>query len=206
MITIPTTSEPAAMTQPHPTSSTPRGKRPQPDYQVPLPQQAVGYPPAMPPFPGKARKWPWIVGIVVAFLVGVGMGGSSKSAPTSTSAAAPAVAAPAAAPAAPLKAAEPAAPAQRVGDAPAAASGPKTSFGDGTWVVGEDIEPGTYKSAGAQVGIMEFCAVSTHSGDTTDSPIIDIASANANEPIRIKATGKVKAVKASGCEDFVKVG
>jgi hypothetical protein len=82
MITTPTIPESAAMTQPYPTPSTPRGKRPQPDYQVPLPQQAaVGYPPAMPPAPSKARKWPWIVGIVVAFLVGVGMGGSSESTP-----------------------------------------------------------------------------------------------------------------------------
>ena len=35
---------------------------------------------------------------------------------------------------------------------PAGSSRPKTSFGDGTWVVGEDIVAGTYKSAGAQSG------------------------------------------------------
>lgn len=199
------------MTQPFPDPSARRGKRAQVDYQVVPPQQTVGYPLVPPPAPvpqAKARKWPWIAGIVVAFLFGLGIGGSGQQQPSSGSAGA---GTPVAQPAQTVTvvAPAPAQPAdQAVAEAPAPApsSGPKTSFGDGTWVVGEDIEPGTYKSAGAQPGIMEFCAVSTHSGDTTDSPIIDIASANANEPIRIKADGKVKAVKASGCEDFVKVG
>jgi hypothetical protein len=203
------------MTQPYPTPSTPRGKRTQTDYQVVPPQQSLGFPPAPPlpsaPAPVKARKWPWIVGIFVAFLLGIGMGGSSDKTPTTSAAGSTVttqtvtVAAPA-----PEQNAQPAVVEAPAVAAPAAAapaaSGPKTSFGDGTWVVGEDIQPGTYKTAGATAGVMEFCAVSTHSGDTTDSPIIDIASANANEPIRIKVTGKVKAVKASGCEDFVKVG
>jgi hypothetical protein len=73
-------------------------------------------------------------------------------------------------------------------------------------VVGEDIVAGTYRSVGAQEGIFEVCLVETHSGDTTDSPTLDFASANANEPIRIRASGKVKSVEAHGCEDFTKVG
>jgi hypothetical protein len=44
------------------------------------------------------------------------------------------------------------------------------------------------------------------SGDTSDSKVIDWLTANANEPMRVNVTGKVKAVKASGCENFVKVG
>jgi hypothetical protein len=94
-----------------------------------------------------------------------------------------------------------------VQQAPAPApSGPKTSFGDGTWVVGEDIVEGTYKSAGAEAGIVELCSVTTLAGDTSDSKIIDWLTANANEPMRVSLTGKVKAVKATGCETFVKVG
>jgi len=38
--------------------------------------------------------------------------------------------------------------------APAKPAGPATSFGDGTWVVGEDIQPGTYRSPGAKPGLL----------------------------------------------------
>lgn len=84
-------------------------------------------------------------------------------------------------------------------------SGPKAEFGDGTWVVGEDIVAGTYRSPGAKEGIFEFCSVSTYANDTADGNVLAIDTANANEPIRIKVSGKVKSVKASGCEPFVKV-
>ena len=82
--------------------------------------------------------------------------------------------------------------------------GPQTSFGDGTWVVGEDIEPGTYRSTGAEPGMFEFCSVSTHTGDAGDGNVIAWDTANANEPVRIKVSGKVKSVKSSGCATFTK--
>lgn len=152
--------------------------------------------------PKKQRKWPWIVGIVVAFLFGIAVSGGSKTSTTSAAGGVSTTQTVTVAAPAPQQAAEPA-----VAEAPAAQSGPKTSFGDGTWVVGEDIVPGTYKSAGAQAGIMELCSVTTHSDENADSnTTLDWKTANANEPIRLKADGKVKAVKASGCEDFVKVG
>ena len=95
------------------------------------------------------------------------------------------------------------------GPAPSSAAakpaGPATSFGPGTWVVGEDIVPGTYKSAGAEEDLFEFCSVITYAGDAADGNVIAINSANANEPIRIKVSGKVKSVKTSGCATFTKV-
>jgi hypothetical protein len=36
--------------------------------------------------------------------------------------------------------------------------------------------------------------------------VLEWRNGNANEPIRVKVAGKVKSVKASGCEDFTKVG
>jgi hypothetical protein len=36
--------------------------------------------------------------------------------------------------------------------------------------------------------------------------MLDWKNGNADEPIRVNISGKVKSVKASGCEDFVKVG
>ena len=77
-------------------------------------------------------------------------------------------------------------------EAPAPApSGPKTSFGDGTWVVGEDIVEGTYKSAGAQESMFELCSVTTHRDENADSgTTIDRKTANANEPIRLSCPAR----------------
>lgn len=94
--------------------------------------------------------------------------------------------------------------------APAAApakTGPATKFDDGTWVIGTDgdIVPGTYRSTGAKEGLFEFCSVTAYSGDSADGSILSWDTANANEPMRVKLTGKAKSVKASGCETFNKV-
>jgi hypothetical protein len=165
-----------------------------PQYQPPVPSPAAR----------KRRRWPWVLGALF-FLVFVvpALSNRDSSVPTSTTPTARPSAA--AAPALPLAAApgtaQKAAPA-----APVASSGPATSFGDGTWVVGEDVMAGTYKSSGARPGVFEFCSVSTLAGDTSDSDVLDWSTARADEPVRIRLDGKVKAVKASGCEDFTKVG
>ncbi|MGE3288514.1 MAG: hypothetical protein AB7J32_20785, partial [Pseudonocardia sp.] len=152
------------------------------------------------PVPAKPKpKWPWIVGGVVLLLLLIGVSGNRQTAtaPTAT---------PATIPAAPTVTRADITTPAAAAPAPPVTAGPQTSFGDGTWVVGEDIQPGTYKSTGAQPGIFELCSVTTLAGDTSDSDIIDWQTANADEPVRIKVTGKVKAVKSTGCEDFVKVG
>ncbi|MDT0353069.1 hypothetical protein RM445_26500 [Pseudonocardia sp. DSM 45834] len=177
----------------------PPGSVPDPRQWQQMPPYGA-YPPPPPPAP-KKRKWPWVVGglFVLLFVVpALGNSRSSSTPPSTTVASAPPSAV-AAAPAVPLKAVD--------DDAPAAVtSGPKTSFGDGTWVVGEDIVPGNYKSAGAQSGLFEYCQITTHSDENAESSFLDWKNANADEPIRVKVSGKVKSVKVSGCEDFVKVG
>jgi hypothetical protein len=90
--------------------------------------------------------------------------------------------------------------------AAAAPASPRTSFGDGTWIVGTDIEPGTYRSSGATPGFFEFCSATTRSGASSNSDMIDWVTANANEPVVIEIGPKVKAFDVSGCEPFVKVG
>jgi hypothetical protein len=89
--------------------------------------------------------------------------------------------------------------------APAKPAGPTTSFGDGTWVVGEDIQPGTYRSPGAKPGLFDVCSASTHTGDAADGSILDWKTANAGEPVRIKVSGAAKSVEVHGCETFTKV-
>jgi hypothetical protein len=53
--------------------------------------------------------------------------------------------------------------------------------------------------------MFEFCSATTLAGDTSDSQVIDWLTAKSNEPLRMKVDARVKAVKATGCEDFVKV-
>lgn len=148
------------------------------------------YPAPYYPAPKKRRVWPWVVGALVFLLVvgscAAALGGNEET-PRTTNLGAPVV------PSTPET-------------TPEAPSGPKTSFGDGTWVVGEDIEPGTYKTAGAREGMFEYCQITTHSDTEADSDkTLDWKNGNANEPIRVKISGKVKSVNATGCEDFVKV-
>jgi hypothetical protein len=182
----------ASMTQQYPPP-------PQPPYGAPDPQQWQGYGHTPPPAPKKKRKWPWVVGgLFVLLFVVPALGNKSAPAP-GTSTATPTRPAQTVAAPTPQQQAEQEAPA-------AAPSGPKTSFGDGTWVVGEDIVPGVYRTNGAQEGLFEYCQITTHSDTEAESNFLDWKNGNANEPIRVKISGKVKSVKATGCEDFVKVG
>ncbi len=90
--------------------------------------------------PRKPRKWPWVLGILVAFGLGAAVGSSGSSTPTA-SAPSPATVTQTV-PGAPSASANPTPAAQ------AAAAGPKTSFGDGTYLVGTDIAPGSYRTTG----------------------------------------------------------
>lgn len=164
-----------------------------PPYGQPDPQQwrqphSHQAPPAKP----KRKKWPWIVGAVVLLFLIVGIVNSGDPAPQTPPVVVPPT--PSATPRAAAPAAEP------------ASAAPRTSFGDGTWVVGEDIAAGTYRSAGAKEGVFELCSVTTHSDENADADkSLDWKTANVDEPIRLTVSGKVKSVKATGCEDFVKV-
>ncbi|MHC1558024.1 hypothetical protein ACR9E3_03665 [Actinomycetospora sp. C-140] len=120
-----------------------------------MPMPAPGMPMAAPmmpmapaaqaaPAPKRRRRWPWVVGALLLLLIIIAST-SNGTATTTPTAAAP-VAAPASSVASP-SAAEPV----------PASSGPATSFGDGTHVVGQDIEPGTYRTGGPAAGGMGMC-------------------------------------------------
>jgi hypothetical protein len=184
----------------------------QPDpYGQPDPRQWQNY--GHQPYPGPPPKpsfWRGKGGALVVLFgaLTVAFSLSSNSAETTSRTTATSAARSSAVPVAPTYPAA-AAPVQAApAEIPAATrSGPKTSFGDGTWVVGEEIVPGTYKTAGAKEGLFEYCQITTHSDTTADSDhMLDWKNGNADEPIRVNISGKVKSVKASGCEDFVKVG
>ena len=73
--------------------------------------------------------------------------------------------------------------------------------------IGEDIVSGVYESGGAQPDFFGLCLVTTHSGKSKRSDMLSAAKANPREPVRVSLDGnQVRAVEASGCENFTKVG
>lgn len=166
-------------------------------HHVPPPIPPQWSPLAQPPKkPSTAKKV--LVGLGVglfALFVIVGMTGGGKNGTTaSTSGSTSRTAPTAAAPAAPAS------------SKPLAAAATAEGIGDGTFLVGTDIQLGTYRSAGATPGVIDFCTWSTRAGASTNSKIIDFGTANADEPMVVEIGKSVKAFKSSGCEPWMKVG
>jgi len=162
-------------------------------YYAP-PVQAPPAPPVQAKSGGRARKvGAWILGGLVALFVIAGISGGRDDQPTTVTEVPAAVAGPA--PAAP--AAVEAAPAPE----PAAPEG----IGDGTHIVGVDIEPGTYRSAGATPGLFELCMWSTKDGPSSNSNIIDLGTANADEQQVVEIGSGVEAFESSGCDTWQRV-
>lgn len=176
----------------HPTQPPPVDWRPYPRHQPygppppadrqPYPRQQYGPPPSTPPTP-KPRVWPWLVGGLVALLVigGAGSGGDSGGDNGGDSPS------PAPGTAAAVPVAEP--------------TGPLTTFGNGTWVVGADVAPGRYRSPAPEEGIMQLCYWDITDGQGT---ILDQAVANEGPSRATLQTGRT--FTSQGCQDWVSVG
>ena len=80
------------------------------------------------------------------------------------------------------------------------------TFGEGTQVVGVDVEPGTYRSTGAKKGLFEFCSWRTLAGPSDNSATLDFGTANADEPMVVEIGPEVGAFKSSNCEPWQPVG
>jgi hypothetical protein len=172
-----------------------------PFYNGPHSQNPPPYERQFPAPARRRRRWPWVIaGVVVLLFLVSALSNRSDPAPATpqTSAGSPIVPA--------TTTTRVPTPVTTTAAAPVVAVGPKTSFGEGTWVVGEEIEPGTYRTTGAAGGFIDYCQVTTYSDEAASSDkLLDLRNGNADEPIRIKISGKVKSVTMSGCEDFVKV-
>ncbi|MFG3257795.1 hypothetical protein [Streptomyces sp. NPDC048172] len=79
--------------------------------------------------------------------------------------------------------------------------GPKT-YGDGDYVVGEDIPAGTYQSAGASSDVFDFCSVTTEPPSETKMP--QLKSANKGERIIITLTKADGTVTVQGCKPLTR--
>jgi hypothetical protein len=161
-------------------------------YGLP-PQAAQQAPPnqATPRKPKKSKKWPWIVGITFAFVMGMVVGGNNSGS-TSTTAASPTSTS--AVPATPAAAAPST-------QAPAAPAGPKTQFGDGTYLVGTDIAEGSYKSTGPRPSAVPICYWARMKDDS--GSVTSILANNTSQGATRLTVKKGEYLEVTGC-DFTK--
>ncbi|WP_116048645.1 hypothetical protein [Amycolatopsis palatopharyngis] len=114
----------------------------------------------------KTRKWPWILAVAAAFVVGTGAGAATSSSPRTASPSSEA---------APSPVTETVtAPPETVTVAPPepVQTGPLTEFSDGVYEVGTDIEAGKYKTQGASDGIPCYWArLNADSQDIIDNSL-----------------------------------
>lgn len=114
---------------------------------------------------GKPRRWPWVLGIAGALVVGIAIGnaGGRSGTPAAHPPTIPVTSAPAAADdAAPVQAVP------TVEQSPAVASGPATTTGDCSGCeVGVDLAPGRYKTPGpSDSGPLDMCTWRRSSNDS----------------------------------------
>jgi hypothetical protein len=82
---------------------------------------------------------------------------------------------------------------------------PNDTIGNGTHIVGTDIQPGTYRSAGAEPGIFELCVWSTLDGPSSNSNTLDFGTANADDQQVVEISESVGAFETSGCSPWERV-
>ncbi|MGW7267954.1 hypothetical protein [Streptomyces sp. NPDC054842] len=188
-----------------------------PPAQPPFPGPAPFGPPPGQPGPSKpkwARKRVVIPAALVILFIGVGIGSSdseaqkagaaSKPPPTVTITKTAGTATNKAKKAEPqptvtvtkTKTAEP-----KKKPAPKAATIP----GDGTFVVGADVKPGTYKTAGAEESVIPNCYWARLKG-TSGSFNDIIANDNSEGPTTVTISSSDGAFKTTGCKTWKKVG
>lgn len=97
-----------------------------------------------------------------------------------------------------------AAPAANPATASAPAPDPADGIGDGVWLVGSDVQPGTYRSAGAVDG--DYCMWSRHSstsGGVIENIIASDGSFAGQMVVTIEPGDKL--FRTKGCEPFQKL-
>lgn len=77
-------------------------------------------------------------------------------------------------------------------------------IGDGTYVVGTDIQPGTYRTAGPRPGMMPMCIWQRLANTTGDMNAVT-ASDISNGPTTVTINESDGAFKSTGCATWAKV-
>ncbi|MCX4562319.1 hypothetical protein OHA02_39820 [Streptomyces phaeochromogenes] len=182
-----------------------------PPSTPPLPQWGPPPQPPTPPRPGWARKRIVIPAAVVLLLVGAGIGASggedsgkgASARPTVTVTASPAELKADAEPAPEVTVTE----TETVTAKPSKKPAPKVATipGDGTFVVGDDIKAGTYKTAGAEDSVIPNCYWARLKGTSGDFEDI-ITNGNVKGPTTVTISSSDGAFQSTGCQTWKKVG
>jgi hypothetical protein len=180
----------------------------QPPFGHPAPGGWGSVPPVAPAAKKPSRGKAWFTHSAVALValgLGAGLGGGAKAGDSKTATAAPAVtataAAKAAAPAPAKTAARPKTPTTK--PAGTTAASPAKISGDGEYLVGQDIRPGTYKTAGPG-NDSPLCYWERDKDSSGDFGSI-IANDNLSGSGRV-TVNKGEVFKTQGCQDWTKVG
>ncbi|MFI7297399.1 hypothetical protein [Streptomyces sp. NPDC050121] len=183
----------------------------QPPFGPPAPGGWGHLPPVAPPARKPSRRKTWFTHSAVALValgLGAGMGGGADAgdgkAATPTPTVTVTAAAKGAAPAPTKTAAKPTTPTPTPTTKPAdttAASAAKIS-GDGEYLVGEDMKPGTYKTQGPGDSSICYWERAKDSSGGFDS-IITNGTPTGTGRVTVK---KGEVFKTQGCQDWTKVG
>ncbi|GES34216.1 hypothetical protein AB0G60_16660 [Streptomyces angustmyceticus] len=180
------------------------------------PPHPFGPPPVAQPPKKKHAALRIAVGVVCAFIVfglgaAVGSGGdgtkkaAAKPAPTVTvTVTAQAAKAAAEKPKSAAKPAEKAKSAAQPAKEPDAPAGPDTTVGEGSYLVGEDIAAGMYKTAGPDASGSPLCYWERAKDSSGEMDSI-IANDTPQGPARV-TVNKGETFKTNGCKEWVKVG
>lgn len=135
------------------------------------------------------------IGIVVAFLVGIGIGSSGGSSESSS-------AAPVTVTAAPVTMTQLApAPTERAAPPPVTTAPTQDTIGEGTFEVGTDVKPGKYKSAGPSGAGCYYARLKNNDGALGD--ILDNNISNGPSTVTIKESDGY--FETNGCQTWRKV-
>jgi hypothetical protein len=89
--------------------------------------------------------------------------------------------------------------------APKATKAAPTSLGDGTYVVGKEIAPGTYKTAGAApASLVTMCVWSVVANDDQDADYIDSGVIDKENDSNRTTLKKGNVFKTTGCKAWIK--
>jgi hypothetical protein len=85
----------------------------------------------------------------------------------------------------------------------AEAAGPSGSIeGDGTFLVGEDVAPGTYRAAAASSGNCYWARLKDLNGNVNSI----VANGNTSGPVLLRVAPSDYAIETTGCETFKRIG
>lgn len=165
-------------------------------YTTPPPYAAPQHAPA----PKPRRRWPWVIGSsFLAFVLGLGVGAAGGSSTATTAASTPEPAPTVTVTAEPVDGGEPA------GAEPKHKRKPKPAgpapVGEGVWLVGEDIKPGTYRTTGPSDPAFPNCYWARLSGTSGEFSDV-ITNGNPPGPAIVTIDASDVAFETNGCKGW----